>query len=344
MTTPATPTAARTFSKDSSHWYFPDGRSCYQVEKKDKSGMRATTLRDARVLNLVPSVTTILGILHKEALVQWKIEQAVLAVVTAPRQPNEPDDAFIRRVLHEEEQQHEEAKVARDLGTQIHEALELYLVGAEVPADMMPWIGPAAEAILAFGKVITTEQNLVGDGYAGRCDLIQDAETFWALSDYKSTKKLPDPAKGAWPEHRLQLGAYAAAWDHKYRLAENKSVDVSIGKKPIIRRNVYISSVDQGQFVICEHEEEWQDVYERGFLPLVKHWQWATGYTPNQPEFAMLQRQEPTEADREAIMKAAKAGFPVMPQPAPTNGPERKRKVVVTEGVRVVQTAPMIEP
>jgi hypothetical protein len=338
MTTPATPTAARTFSKDSSHWYRITGESCYQIEKKDKSGMRATTLRDARTLNLVPSVTTILQILHKEALVQWKIEQAVLAVVTAPRQPNEADDAFIRRVLHEEEQQHEEAAAARDLGTQIHDALELYLVGAEVPADMMPWIGPAAESILAFGKVVTTEQNLVGEGYAGRCDLIQDGGEFWAMTDYKSAKKLPNPTKGAWPEHRLQLsGGYAPAWAHKCRKD-------GLPERTIIRRNVYISSVNQGQFVICEHEEDWQDVYERGFAPLVKHWQWMTGHVPNQPEFAMLQRHEPTEADREAITKAAKAGFPVLPPPAPTNGPERKRKVVVTEGVRVIQTAPMIEP
>ena len=266
MTTPATPTAARTFSKDSSHWYHPDGRSCYQIEKADKSGMRATTLRDARKLNLVPSVTTILKILHKEALVQWMIEQAVLAVLTAPRKEGEADDAFAKRVLQEEEQQHGEREAARDLGTQIHDALELYLVGAQPPADMHPWIWSAAEAMAAFGKVITTEQNLVGDGFAGRSDLIQDGGEFWAMTDYKSTKKLPDPKKGAWPEHQLQLAAYAAAWAHK-------CAKDGLPKRPIIRRNVYISTLEQGAYVICEHEEDWETIFEHGFRPLVTHWQ-----------------------------------------------------------------------
>ena len=342
MTTPATPTAARTFSKDSSHWYHPDGRSCYQIEKADKSGMRATTLRDARKLNLVPSVTTILKILHKEALVQWMIEQAVLAVLTAPRKEGEADDAFAKRVLQEEEQQHGEREAARDLGTQIHDALELYLVGAQPPADMHPWIWPAAEAMAAFGKVITTEQNLVGDGFAGRSDLIQDGGEFWAMTDYKSTKKLPDPKKGAWPEHQLQLAAYAAAWAHK-------CAKDGLPNRPIIRRNVYISTLEQGAYVICEHEEDWETIFEHGFRPLVTHWQWATGYAPELPEFLKppFQVAEVTPEVEAAIRKGPHTFVPTpevsITQPAPGTN-KTGRKVVVTEGVRVVPTAPMIQP
>jgi hypothetical protein len=343
MTTPATPTAARTYSKDSSHWYYPDGRACYKVPKADGKGERATTLRDARKLGLVPSVTTILKILHKEALVQWQIEQAVLTVVTAPRQPNEADDAFIKRVLHEEEQQHEESQAARDLGTRIHDELEVCLVGGQPSAELHPWIWPAAEAMAAFGKVITTEQNLVGNGYAGKSDLIQDGGEFWVMTDYKSTKKLPDPAKGAWPEHRLQLAAYAAAWNRQCR-REGKP------ERPIIRRNVYVSTINQGQYVICEHEEEWQDTYRNGFLPLVQHWQWATGHVVMAPVVA--EEPNPQDAMAETILNAlnnasdevkAKIKSHITGVPAPTVG-KTGRKVVVTEGVRVVPTAPIIAP
>ena len=42
---------------ESTHWYDKEGNPAYEVEAK-KGGMRPTTLRDARVLDLVPSVTS----------------------------------------------------------------------------------------------------------------------------------------------------------------------------------------------------------------------------------------------------------------------------------------------
>ena len=51
------------------HWYKQDGSPCYEVPYADpKKGMRSTTIRDARKLNLVPSVTTILQVMDKPGL------------------------------------------------------------------------------------------------------------------------------------------------------------------------------------------------------------------------------------------------------------------------------------
>src|SRR5512139_1672294 len=108
-------TIARTTTPDSSHWYTTDGDPMYEVIAKSTGLPRNTTLADARKLNLLPSVTTILKILHKQALVNWLIEQAVLAAMTTPRLPGEQDDAFIERVLHTERVQDQEAEAARDL-------------------------------------------------------------------------------------------------------------------------------------------------------------------------------------------------------------------------------------
>lgn len=227
--------------------------------------MKVPTLADARKLNLVPSVTTILKILHKQALVDWQIEQAVLAVVTTPRLEGEKDDAFIERVLHTERVQDEESQIARDRGTDIHAALESLFNGQPISPDIDPWVRPAFEAISAFGKVSATEKILVGDGYAGKTDLIQDCPDCWRIWDFKSTKKLPD--KGAWPEHRLQLAAYAQA----YKL--------EIQEWRLLTSVCYISTVEQGKFVIFENED-WLDTYQNGFEPLVKHWSWMTGYEP----------------------------------------------------------------
>src|SRR5436190_23373532 len=45
----------------------------------------ASTLRDARKLGLLPSVTNILGVITKPELTAWLQEQAVLAALTLPR-------------------------------------------------------------------------------------------------------------------------------------------------------------------------------------------------------------------------------------------------------------------
>lgn len=269
-------TSANAPRSESSHWYYPDGRPCYEVPKASgKPGeMRAATLADARKLNLLPGVTTILKILHKEALVNWLCEQACLAVLTTPRTEQESLDQFVERVLKTERVQDQESQVARDRGTQIHDALDAYFQGRPVDDEIKPWIMPAALAIAARGELVATEKVLVGDGYAGRTDLIQRTENDWWLWDWKSAKKLPDPKKGgAWKEHVLQAAAYANAYG---LLIDQDSSGEQIG---IRTGNVYISTLEQGRFVICEHDT-WGAAYAYGFAPLLTHWQWANNYKP----------------------------------------------------------------
>src|ERR1017187_7985575 len=92
-------TNANVKTQENGHWYFTSGEPCFEVPKADGKGMTKTTLRHAKKMNLLPSVTTILRVLDKPALTAWKIEQAVLAVMTTPRLPAEADDDFIKRVL-----------------------------------------------------------------------------------------------------------------------------------------------------------------------------------------------------------------------------------------------------
>jgi hypothetical protein len=263
-------TIARTFSEATARWYYIDGKPCYELAKKDGSGMKAPTLADARKLNLVPSVTTILKVLDKPALNDWKVEQGVLAVMTTPQKPGESTDEFIYRVLHVERVQDQEGAAARDKGTEIHAALEAYFQGQEYDPEWAPWILPAAEAIHAKGERVTTEKTLVGDGYAGRCDLIQETTDAWLVWDFKSAKTLPDPKKGAWTEHKLQLAAYASAFQTAGIV------------KPIRTANCYISTIEQGKFVICENDPDWQKVYNQGFKPLVQYWSWLNSYRAQQ--------------------------------------------------------------
>ena len=230
-------TEATIRTSDSSHWYYTDGRPCYELLKADGKGMKTPTLADARKLNLLPSVTTILSILDKPALTSWKVEQGVLAVLTTPRLTGETDDAFVHRVLKVERVQDQEAATARDRGTEIHGALEDYFNGSkELAEDIKPWVMPAARAISARGQMVATEKILVGSGFAGKTDLIQEAPDCWLVWDFKSTKKLPD--KGSWVEHVLQLCAYAAAYSRLMAQVGNN--------KPVQTVNCYISTVEAG--------------------------------------------------------------------------------------------------
>lgn len=265
-------TAARPTSQDGSHWYFRDGRPCYELPKKTGGGMKAPTLADARKLDLVPSVTTILKILAKPALTNWLIEQAILAVITSPRREGETDDAFVDRIINVEMVQDQERDKAAQRGRDIHEALEFLFRGQQLPKpEIYPWVKPAFEFMRSSGELVGTEKILLGDGFAGRADLFQKHPDYWILRDYKSTKSMPNPKQGAWPEHRLQLAAYAKAFLDS--LPETERC------RRVVCSNVYISTIIPGSYVVCE-TEDWFETYERGFKCLLNYWQFANQYAP----------------------------------------------------------------
>ena len=85
-------------SAESVHWYRQDGAPQYTVKAKDGSD-RPTTLRDARKMDLVPSVTTILKVAAKPGLEQWKLEQMLLSALTLPRAQDEQEKAYIARIV-----------------------------------------------------------------------------------------------------------------------------------------------------------------------------------------------------------------------------------------------------
>lgn len=266
-------TVARPTSRRAPRWYTPSGDPCYEIIGKTTGKPRPVNLGDARKQGLLPSVTTILNVLAKPDLEAWKIEQAVLAVLTTPRAAGEQDDAFVHRVLHVEKVQDQERDTAAERGSEIHDALEKYFTGQEVAPALLPWIEPAAKKVLTYGNQVATECILVGPGYAGRTDLILEApDCFW-MCDWKATKTLPP--KAAWDEHVLQAAAYAKAWSVMYKGAASGSVVL----KQIRTFNCYISTVEQGKFVVWEHGD-WTETYVNGWQNVLDLWYYLNHYNP----------------------------------------------------------------
>ncbi len=88
---------SKTIVSESTHWYRTDGTPCYQVPRADGKGLRPTTLRDARKLGLVPSVTGIIRCAAAPQLEAWKRKQLALACLTLPRIEGESADDFMVR-------------------------------------------------------------------------------------------------------------------------------------------------------------------------------------------------------------------------------------------------------
>ena len=85
---------------ESGHWYTKDGEPMYEIVGSNGK-IRATTLRDAKKIGLVPSVTTIIGQLNKPALIGWAQKQVLLSALTLPRLPNEDEESYIERILQD---------------------------------------------------------------------------------------------------------------------------------------------------------------------------------------------------------------------------------------------------
>ena len=108
------------------HWYTQDGVPMHRVMKADGSGDRATTLKDARRLGLLPSVTGVIGVLARPSLESWKMKQVAQAAMRMPKAETESEEYWVRRVI---EGAFEQVEDAADVGSSVHAALEAGVAG-----------------------------------------------------------------------------------------------------------------------------------------------------------------------------------------------------------------------
>jgi len=125
------------FSSESGHWYERDGTPAYTVPNKSKGGMRPTRITDAKKLDLVPSVTTVIRVLAAPALTNWLVETNLLALATLPKIKGETIDARIVRAKRDAKEQ---VIKAAEMGTEIHGAIERFFSGDVVPHELTKYV------------------------------------------------------------------------------------------------------------------------------------------------------------------------------------------------------------
>jgi hypothetical protein len=245
-----------TYVAESGHWYQPDGSPCYTVPAK-KGGERPTTIKDAKQLGLVPSVTTIIRCASAPALEAWKVDQSVMAALTLPREGMESDEDFLARIKQDGK---ETAKKAAERGTAIHGAIERVLGGQ----DGGEWTDHANAALAAVASVAGSQQWASEKsfahalGFGGKTDLTCPE---WVI-DFK-TKEFDDVSQvKLYDEHFMQLAAYRHG----------------LGLMPAAGGIVYVSATKPGLATILLASEEEMQRGWRMFAALLNYWQVKNGW------------------------------------------------------------------
>jgi hypothetical protein len=236
-------------------------------------GERDTTLRDARKLNLVPSVTTILGLINQDGLNRWKLNEVLEATMVLPWdiQKTYPGITSKNKLYIElvklwkykiVELSKKKGKEAANIGDQIHNALEQYYLGGGLHPDFEEYCRPVIDLIHSkFGNLEWVPEASFSHplGFGGKCDLhMQPCGEFphGVIIDFK-TKSAEDFSKvKAYDEQCQQLVAYREGFN--------------IPKAECY--NLFISNKQPGALLLHKWTEEQCQKAWKCFSYLVEYW------------------------------------------------------------------------
>lgn len=249
-----------------SHWYSRAGEPAYSIKKAKGDGSRSTTLRDARKHHLLPSVTTIFGIMAKPGLDRWKLNKAIEAALSTPRDDNEPDERYHKRILQKSFQ---ETSEAAELGTKIHDAIDAAFDGVEPAEEIKQYVEPTMKYLGSLGLQDVRREDVVvnvAEGYAGRVDLLAKYGAKNIIIDFKTRKTQEGVKVTPFEFQPTQIAAYA--------MAAFGTLDNCYGA------NVYISTTEPGRIEKAVYDEELLKKEYDLFLNMNAIWRYQKNYDP----------------------------------------------------------------
>jgi hypothetical protein len=253
------------YTSEAGHWYTLDGDPAYTIMGKNGQE-RNTTLRDARKLNLVPSVTTIIRVASAPGLERWKQEQVLLAALTLPRQEGEAESDWINRIMEDSK---ETGRKAADRGTAIHAAIQQHYDGQTYEIEFEPYVRATTAALAShFNDWAWVAEASFADsmGFGGKCDLhIPESEHCKGfVVDIKTKDFGPDDKIAGFDEQLMQLAAYR------------------MGLQAFQARcaNVFVSRSHPGEVRVVEWSAEDLTKGWLMFKTLLDFWQVKNAYKP----------------------------------------------------------------
>lgn len=221
-------------SSESCHWYDEDGNPCYtQIAKNGNE--RATTLADARKLNLFPSVTSIINVAAKPQLEQWKRNQMMMSFLTLPRVDGESLEQLENRIWEDAEAH---SKNARDKGIEIHGRIENGFINGGNDIYYIA-VRDFLDSLFVEGNEWVAEKSFVSQyGYGGKVDLHAPGIVIdFKTKDFKDDDKVE---KMIYSDHGMQLAAYGKG----LFCNEDGIIDDA---PPFMRINIFIRPLKEGE-------------------------------------------------------------------------------------------------
>lgn len=262
------------------HWYDGDGKPMHQVKSADGKKMVNTTIRQARKFGLFPSVTTVLKMLAKPMLDQWKLEQVAKAAFRHPPRKDSKEYPYTQFIIDKAFEQVEEAANA---GSLIHAACERMMRGLEWDRNEQVYLPELKQSFPmevfvepvymfmqtyaieghAFEKAVVNREY----GFAGMGDLFFDSDKGFGCLDYKTRKTEPGKPVRPYDEQPMQIAGYVAT-EHDIELMD------------VTGCNLYISTTEPGRIEATWYET--QELYDHyhAFGSLCKVWQHFKKYDP----------------------------------------------------------------
>lgn len=192
------------YTSEKGHWYTLEGKPFYTLVGKNGKE-RNTTLKDARKLNLVPSVTTILDQAAKPGLVNWQINQGIQAALTLPREEDETDEQFLFRVRQDSKEQ---AEKAAEQGTIIHADINMGFAGKK-ESKTFSCVDKIVNGLFPNQEWLSEKSYTSKEkGYGGAIDLHSKTGI---VIDFKTKDNLKGVEEKSlvFDNHGMQLSAYS---------------------------------------------------------------------------------------------------------------------------------------
>jgi hypothetical protein len=243
------------------HYYTRDGESRHEVMGANGK-IRPTTIADARKLGLVPSVTTVMDVQSKPALINWIQDQLIQAAILKPFHPHEWEEDEYKSYLIGESKR--VGREAADKGNEVHNLLDQWFSIGQSDDVYVPNVVESLNS--KFGndiKWISEEGFTSRLGYGGRVDLHSKSHNI--IVDFKTKNKEDINSIKAYDDHKMQLAAY--------------QVGLCLPKTSK-RYNCFISTAKgfEGQcnIVECKEFDKPWDVFEA----LLNYWRVKNNYDP----------------------------------------------------------------
>ena len=190
------------------HWYTLIGEACHR-----QSNGKATTIKEARIQNLVPSVSGIIGLIERPHLTKWKCDNMIRTTLKNPHVVGEPEKEYITRIHG---YSNIDKQKTMDFGSRVHKAIEEYNQYSKFDESKDPELWPYLETYIRWAqerlrKVISIEKTVVNTrwGYGGTIDLVCKVHGIQeeVIVDFK-TQRYEGKRPTFHAEYAYQLAAY----------------------------------------------------------------------------------------------------------------------------------------